>query len=135
MSGFVSIVSHTYDMHQFEEYESGDFIRTTICKLDNETYEEYKTALTEDFKKFSLIMKLILGKDNSILVYPHGKYDEYATKILKELGVKTTVTTEAGINKIEKNNADSLYNLKRYSMNENITGKELLKILKQKNNI
>lgn len=69
-SGLISIISHTYDMHQAEHLESGDKIRVTAMKLKNETEEEYKIALTEDFEKISEILLENFEKETEIVAYP-----------------------------------------------------------------
>ncbi len=117
-SGVVSIISHTYDMHQAKVFESGDKIRTTAVKLENESDEEYEKALREDFEKISELFE-ILQKDIEIVAYPYGKYTELSNQVLKEFGVKLTLSTIAGTNKIERNNSECLYNLKRYTIYEN----------------
>lgn len=118
-SGVISIISHTYDMHQAEAFESGDKIRKNALKLLNETDEEYEIALRTDFELMSQILKDELGKENQIIAYPYGKYSEQSNKILKELGVKMTLATTVGINKIQKGNRECLYNLHRYTIHEN----------------
>lgn len=117
-SGIVSIISHTYDMHQAKDFESGDKIRTTAVKLENETDEEYERDFKEDFEKMSEIFKK-LHKNIEIVAYPYGKYTEFSNQLLKELGVKLTLSTMAGTNIIERNNTECLYNLKRYTVYEN----------------
>lgn len=69
-SGLVSIISHTYDMHQAAHLESGDKIRITAVKLKNETEEEYEEALLEDFEKISKVLEENLNKKTEIVAYP-----------------------------------------------------------------
>lgn len=118
-SGIISIISHTYDMHQAAAFESGDKIRTNALKLENESEEEYENALRQDYEKISQILKYELEKENLILAYPYGKNSEQSNQILKELGVKMTLATTVGINKIQRGNSESLYNLHRYTIHEN----------------
>ena len=118
-SGTISIISHTYDMHQAAQFESGDEIRINALKLENETEEEYKNALKANFEKISRILLQELEKENLILAYPYGKYSELSNQVLKELGTKMTLATTTGINKIKKGNTECLYNLHRYTIHEN----------------
>ena len=118
-AGVISIISHTYDMHQAEAFESGDKIRANALKLESESDLEYENALKEDFEKITKILKEELGKNNLILAYPYGKYTEESNAVLKELGVKMTLATSSGTNKIKKGNSESLYNLHRYTIYEN----------------
>ena len=43
--GVIEIQSHTYDMHQWAPFESGDQIRTSALPLAEETEEDYAAAL------------------------------------------------------------------------------------------
>lgn len=118
-SKLVSIISHTYDMHQSSNFESGDKIRTDVIKLSNETEEEYKNALRDDHEKISQILLKELEKKTEIVAYPYGRHSEISNQTLKELGVKMTLATSTGINKIEKGKKECLYNLHRYTIHEN----------------
>lgn len=69
-TGLVSIISHTYDMHQAAHLESGDKIRITAAKLKNETEEEYRIAMQQDFEKISKIFIDDLDKRIEIVAYP-----------------------------------------------------------------
>ena len=117
-SGLVSIISHTYDMHQAFTFESGDKIRINAVELQNESAEEYEIALKRDFEKMSEILLENFEKKSVILAYPYGRYSELSNEILKECGVKITLATSMGINKIEKGNKESLYNLHRYTVHQ-----------------
>ncbi len=125
-SGLIQIENHTYDMHQNQDLESGEHVRTNATKLPNETNEQYILALTNDIETMKKIFNQHLKKDIDIFTYPHGIHDELSEKTLKELGVKLTLTTTAGNNLIQKGNKQSLYKLKRYNISEEITSKELL---------
>ena len=50
--------------------ESGDKIRITAAKLKNETEEEYRIAMQQDFEKVSNILMEYLGKKTEIVAYP-----------------------------------------------------------------
>lgn len=156
-SGLISIQSHTYDMHQWAPYEvdengsSLNDVRENILKLENETETEYREALKADIEKMNqevqenLIVnnnsenmiqnvKSIVGsktekKENLLiaLAYPSGKRDTLADVVLRENGIKATVTIEEGMNEIIKGLPQSLIGLKRYNMDETVT-KEILEI-------
>ena len=99
--------------------ESGDKIRTDAIKLSNESEEEYKKALTDDFEKISQILLEELDKKTEIVAYPYGRHSELSNQIFKELGIKMTLATSVDINKIDKGNKECLYNLHRYTIHEN----------------
>lgn len=145
-SGLISIQSHTYDMHQWAPYEvdetgsSLDNIRENILKLEAESETEYREVLKADIEKMNQKIKdnlnhdlniniyenqteNPLGEGNSIiaLAYPNGKWDTLADVVLKENGIKATVTIEEGMNEIIKGLPQSLIGLKRYNMDETVT--------------
>lgn len=154
-SGLISIQSHTYDMHQWAPYEidengsSLDDVRENIIKLENETENEYREALTTDIEKMNQELQENLIINNNIenmiqnvnlieeskaekkeylliaLAYPSGKRDTLADVVLRENGIKVTVTIEEGMNEIIKGLPQSLIGLKRYNMDETVT-KEIL---------
>lgn len=114
--GLVEIQNHSYDMHL-----SASASRKGISRMKNESYDEYKKALTEDLLSVQKILKLNCGITPTCVVYPYGAYSEETTEIIKKLGFKSTMLCEERINKIVKSNADSLYNLGRYNRDGNIS--------------
>lgn len=145
-SGLISIQSHTYDMHQWKPYEIGEMygsgddinlddisVRENILKFENETEEEYITALKEDSEMMKKEIENELGKDKGIvaLAYPSGKYETLTNVVLKEVGIKATVTINEGPNEILKGLPQSLYALNRYNMDENITEEKLIELIEQ----
>jgi len=127
-SGLISIQSHTYDMHQWSEFEkSPEASRENILKLDNEQEKQYIDDLRIDAQKMKEEMKNNLGIEPVALAYPGGYYDTLSGALLKEEGIKATFSIEEGVNEIVKGLPQSLYALKRFNMTENINLLELLK--------
>ena len=95
-SGLIEIQSHTYDMHQWPDYEEGR-ARENILRFADEPEDEYRYALTSDIQKER---DLILSNTNqssvSVMAYPSGKYDALATEILVDNGINVTFTVEPG---------------------------------------
>ena len=131
-SGVISIQSHTYDMHQWAPYESGDKIRETAVKLENETESEFIEALKSDFEKINEDMKENLNKEITVVAYPHGKFDTLSNVILNELGVKVTLCTNAANNTVVKGLPQSLNCLNRYNIGENVSVEQMLEYLESK---
>ncbi|MBO5142922.1 MAG: polysaccharide deacetylase family protein [Clostridia bacterium] len=139
-SGVISIQSHTYDMHQWKEYEintklnknSGDFkIRENLAKLENDTEEEYMKVLQDDCEKLKSEIKNNLNKEVIALSYPNGKYETITNVVLKENNIKATVTINEGVNEILKGLPQSLYALNRYNMDETVTTEKMLELISQ----
>ncbi len=120
-SGLISIQSHTYDMHQWAEYETGDKIRTTILKLPNETEEEYAQAVKEDLTRSCTEIQENTGNPVTILAYPGGSFDELSQKLVKDMGFKATLAITPGKAKLVYGNPDSLYAMNRFYVTDKTT--------------
>lgn len=130
-SGLVTIGMHTYDMHQTRDYESGT-ARESAVKLSGESDENFVTALTEDYMKLSGEIEHELSYVPTIFAYPHGEWDELSESTIRGLGARVTMTTDAHLNEIKRGDADSLYLLGRYNMNETISSEELIRLISGK---
>ena len=53
-----------------------------------------------------------------VFAYPHGVWDAATEALLKQLGVRVTLTCEERVNTIRRADTDSLYLLGRYNVNE-----------------
>ena len=127
-SGLISVQSHTYDMHQWAPFETGDRIRENALPLENESEADYIAALTADHLKISAL----LDKEIQAVAYPHGKSSTLSNQTLQGLGVKVTLTTDGEkVNALLPNQPEGLIDLGRFSINETITDAEFLKYLKK----
>lgn len=131
-SGLIQIENHTYDMHQESFLEDGEYIRENAIKLQNETEENYILSMQDDFNTMKNIFNDYLGKDTLVFTYPHGKNTELSEKVLKDLGVVMTITTQNGNNLIQKGNSECLYKIKRYNICNEVSSEQLLKYLEQR---
>lgn len=116
-SGLVGFGSHTYDMHQYAPFESGT-ARESVQPLPGESEVDFVEAIRADHNKLSALIKEKLGCEVSVFAYPNGKYTPLAEKLIRSLGVKATLTTRVGMNHIRCGDPESLYLLRRYSINE-----------------
>ena len=64
------------------------------------------------------------------LAYPSGKYDTLTNVVLNQNGIKLTLSVETGINTIIKGLPQSLYALKRFNIDDSLTGKDIVEIIK-----
>lgn len=120
-SGLISIQSHTYDMHQWAKYETGDKIRTNILKLPNETEDEYAQAVKEDLTRSQTEIEENVGNPVSVLAYPGGSFDELSQKLVKELGIKATLAITPGKAELVYGDSESLYAMNRFYVTDNTT--------------
>lgn len=105
-SGYVEIQNHSYDMHSLAP-------RMGIEQKRGETFENYKTAISDDIIKAQDYFTKNIKATPNCFVYPFGAKSSSTSKIIKELGFLCTLTCTEEPNFISKN-PDSLYELGRY---------------------
>lgn len=127
-SGLISIQSHTYDMHQSSDYESGK-ARENILKLDGESETAYVEALGADVQALKECIEPVTGEKVDALAYPKGAYDDLAATVLAENGILVTFTTETGGNTVLKGVPQTLYGMHRFAVYENTTPEQLLSMI------
>ncbi len=125
-SGLISVQSHTYDMHQWEPYETGDFIRSNILKLENETEQEYIDFLTADFQRSRDELEQATEKPVNVLAFPGGSSDTLSQYVLSSLGVKATLSIESGKAVLVKGLDQSLYAMNRFYVTPETTEEQFL---------
>ncbi len=128
-SGLIDIQSHTHDMHQAEEYENSATVQKSVLRIKGESMIEYVRKFVNDFKTSKKDIKDNLGYDVNVLSYPGGCYDNMSEILLKNMGVRATITTTPGMNYVKKGVQNSLYKMKRYNIEGNITPDRFLQIL------
>ncbi len=127
-SGYIDIQSHTFDMHQWAPYETGDKIRENILPLHNESEGDYMAALTADI---ALQHALFASNDlpaPTALAFPSGQWTDLANVVLMSEGYKITLTTDATrANTLVQGLPQSLINLGRMNVSGDTTAEEILR--------
>lgn len=126
-SGLVSIQSHSYDMHHIKEFETE--YRKGAMRMPGETRSEYDEAFKADFARSSLVIENATGLMPFVYSYPYGRHNNRTEALLRGAGVEATVTIVPGINIIVAGNPESLYKLRRLTINGNMTPEELLDMM------
>jgi peptidoglycan/xylan/chitin deacetylase (PgdA/CDA1 family) len=126
--GVIQIGHHSYDMHRWHESPDEPW-RDGVLPMENEGEQEYREALSADFERLRQIVATELGKEVLVYAYPYGLYNEQAEEILRDLGVRVTLTTHKGLNLIERGNQESLFLLNRISMTEDLCAETLIEHL------
>ena len=126
-SGVISIQTHTYDMHQAAEYETGP-VREGVLQMDGESEEDYMEAFRSDLTRAMEDVEAATGEEVTVLAYPFGFYTPLSQALCKELGIRATVTVESRSNTLVKGLPQCLYGMGRYTVAE-ISGDELLAML------
>jgi peptidoglycan/xylan/chitin deacetylase (PgdA/CDA1 family) len=133
-SGLISIQSHTYDMHQSSLYEA-TFARQNVLKLDNEDENDYIRKFSIDFGRSKSEIEENLKTQVNVFAYPNGLSTTLNQVLLKQMGVKCTLTTNEAVNTIVKGLPQSLFGLNRYNISDKVSAEQLLKIINTSNNL
>ncbi len=128
-SGVISVQSHTYDFHQWADYESSGAARDTVLKLDGESEEDYIDLINEDCVKEREIIESGMGGKVHAVSYPHGDCDELAAVLMAENGFDISFTVNKGVNTLIKGMEQSMLSLKRNNADTQTSNEELLSFL------
>ncbi len=124
-SGVFEVASHSFDMHQNENYEEQPPYYTDMLKHDGETEKEYVSRIKEDCAK----MEKALGFEPVALAFPHGKGDILTQAVLNKCGVYFTFTTQYNTPTLVKGLPQSGYMLGRYTLYEDTPKESILYFL------
>ena len=125
-NGTLTLISHTFDMHQVEHDGKGH--REGVLQMENESEKAYLSALENDLAE----MRRLFEKEGlyfNAVAYPSGLHSEISEVFLSQNGIDTTFTTVWGTNEIVKGIPQTLRQLKRLSIDNNVTGDMLINII------
>jgi peptidoglycan/xylan/chitin deacetylase (PgdA/CDA1 family) len=124
-SGLISIQSHSYDLHNVERFD--DPFRQGVLRMTGESEQDYINAFRND----CLLMQELLKDEGEVFAftYPYGKIDILSAILLHEAGIRITFSIEPGMNTLIKGLPQSLLELKRFNMTDEISGEDLLKMI------
>lgn len=129
-SGVMEIQSHTYDMHQWADFETGDRVRDSIRPFEDESELEYMAVLSADIEYYNSIRREELGTDFTALAYPKGKYTTLTEVVVHQEGIPLTLSTRTDSrNVLVRGLPQSLYALCRWYMMEDTTQEDMLAVL------
>lgn len=129
-SGLISIQSHTYDMHQWPPYETGEQVRKNIDRFADEAEEAYIAVLEEDTQQYRAEFEAQTGHTLNVLAYPGGVYNTLSEVTFRRLGFRVTLTTQSdSVNTLVQGLPQSLFALYRYDITEELTAAALLEML------
>ena len=125
----IDVQSHTWDMHQWPPFETGDRIRSTVMPLEGESEAEYAAALLADLAYYDAIRAQELGSGFTALAYPSGQYTTYTEVLVHQAGIPITFSIDTSHqNVLVRGLPQTLYALSRWNMTEAVTAEELLSI-------
>ena len=128
--GVLDIQTHSYDMHQVKKLD-GEDCRFGVLRMEGETEEAYREALTADFLRSREQIESALDVDCNVYTYPYGACDELSESILRDLGIQVSVTVEPGVNRIVPDRPETLYQMKRINVAGGMSAAELLAAIEE----
>lgn len=120
-SGRVLFQSHSFDLHQWAPFETGDRVRSNILPLEGESDAEYAATVTEDVTRSMQELEAVTGQKVEAFAYPGGKYCDRSEELLSSLGIKATLTIEHGKNLIQRGKPETLRLLHRFYIADSTT--------------
>jgi len=129
--GVIQIGHHSYDMHMVEQFETPETFRHGVLQREDESDEAWRAAFFHDFESLRVKIEESLGTEVLVYAYPYGRYNEYTEAMLRDWGIRVTLTTNFGSNVIERGNPNSLFGLNRLNMYEELVGEYLIERLRQ----
>jgi len=127
-SGFISIQSHSYHMHHTEGFDPYP-IRRGILRMEGESESDYIAAMRRDHEQFSALLYAATGEELFALAFPYGFHDEFAAVVLRELGITMTFASGWGHTTLVKGIPQSLLEMNRFSMYDDLSGDALVAML------
>jgi peptidoglycan/xylan/chitin deacetylase (PgdA/CDA1 family) len=121
-SGIIDIQSHTFNLHNNE-------IRRGVLQKDGEKEQEYIKLFKNDIEKSIGEIEEFVGSNVIAFSYPYGVYSEISEKLLRNIGIKATLSINKGSNIVEKGQPDNLCIMRRYTVNNNT---DIVKMLNDK---
>lgn len=125
-SGVIEVCSHTYDLHQSAEIEPEEAYEDILQK-QGEDDNFYAERIKQDVSEWEKTLK----RKCSALAFPHGLSDLFSQALLDECGVELTFSTNPKTDTLIKGLSASGHALGRYTITENTTAEELLKLLEE----
>ena len=123
--GVLTLTTHSYDMHQVPSLD-GENCRDGVLQKAGESEQAYVEALTRDYQMAVEQLEAVLDEVCPVYTYPNGLYSQLSEVVLQELGVQVTVTTQNGANQLIKGVDQSLYQLRRITVEGGLTAQGLL---------
>jgi len=127
-SGLITIQSLSYDM--YGEGNADNTVRKGVLRMRGEPEEDYLAAFRTDFRLMSDLLRVSAGEDLFAFAYPHGAVSRFSAIILREQGITVTFTMKQGMNTLIKGLPQSLLEMKRFTVTDDMTASDLLENLK-----
>ncbi len=108
-SEYASVGCHTYNLHEDPQHVG-------VVRNKNENFRQWEHLFRNDLSIAKQLFSDFLSENPVTFAYPHGSFSAETENVLREEGYIVTLTTEPGVNIIEKGDKESLYLMLRISM-------------------
>ena len=126
-SGVMDVQSHTYDMHQWEPFETESPARSTVLPFDGESEADYCAALRADLETYRREFEEETGRSFLALAYPSGQYNALTEVVVHAAGIPITLSVlSEGVNTVMHGVPQTLYALSRMGVSEATDASTLL---------
>lgn len=119
-SDYVEFGNHTWDLHKTTHSRRG------IAINPGENVVAYQSTLKDDLGRLQAELLSRCAITPVTFVYPFGATCPEALPILKEMGFQATLTCGGNINKITRNNPDTLFELGRFERTPTCSVQDIL---------
>lgn len=129
-SGVIDVQSHTYDLHQWAPFETGDQIRASALPLPGESEADYAAVLAADMETYERERVRELGKGFCAVAYPGGYYNTLTEVLIHQNGIPVTLSIDDDRrNVLVRGLPQSLYALCRWNVTAGMTGEDVLNMI------
>lgn len=131
MAGTIDLQSHTWDLHQWAPFETGDAVRTSALPLEGEGEADYAAVLLADLERYDGERQRELGAGFAALAYPGGYYSDLTEVLIHRYGIPVTATIRTDSrNVLVRGLPQSLYALCRYNVTAGMTGEQVVEMVR-----
>lgn len=122
--GVLTVQSHGYNLHEVAGLDE-EPVRMGALQREDEAEEDYIQYLRADCQA----MEEALGYAPTVFAYPYGYFSTLSEVVLSEMGIEITLSIDPRTNTLVKGMPQSLRQLGRYYMKEELTAEALLELL------
>ena len=127
-SGVMAVHSHTFDMHHSDSLDVLNY-RRGVLPREGEHEADYIAAFRADFQQSKAQIEGATGHAADVFAYPHGQSVPLSEVLLREMGVRVSLTIAPHSNVLVRGLPQSLLQLGRYDMTDGVSPERMLEIL------
>lgn len=127
-SGLITIISHSYDMHQSEKYEE-EPQSSAVVRRKGESEAAYIKAFCKDYRRSVEEIERCTGKPAAAYAYPGGEFNELTEILLSQMGNKMSFAVYYAQNEAVKGLPQTLRALSRYCVESQYSAADIIELI------